>query len=217
MCSTGAFPLYSCGLLPLERQMGHTKVPTFSTQNRKKNKMHPNVVKASSGDSEFGAGGPSIVDANMIVLRKRMNDLNMQERNYEPPEEWMEWEKKVYPAYHSTICHAIGLLQNYLMNTRPSFAIATLSLMSLSVAASGRVIAAASELRRSEKLKRFVSYKQSKVNGRYLPLRRYFPDVFQGQDKSFFQSARQVLRALCVLLEMRPYRGAGIYVCGGVS
>eukprot|EP01018_Ginkgo_biloba_P027240 Gb_20326 [translate_table: standard] len=121
--------------------MGSAKVSTFSSQ--KKKKVTPNVVKASLADYEFGAGsvhafhgGPSIVDANITILRKRMNEVKMQERNYKPPEEWREWEKNVYPAYHSSICHAIGLLQSYLMNARPSVAVATLSLMSLSVAAS---------------------------------------------------------------------------------
>eukprot|EP01018_Ginkgo_biloba_P027261 Gb_16481 [translate_table: standard] len=136
MLPTGAFTSNSCGLLPLQKQMVSAKVSTFSSQIQKKKKMPPNMVKASSADYGFGAGSPNIVDANMTILRKRMNEIKMQERNYKAPQEWMEWERKVYPAYHSSICHAIGLLQNYLMNVRPSFAVVTLSLMSLGLAAS---------------------------------------------------------------------------------
>lgn len=47
----------------------------------------------------------------------------MQERNYEPPKNWMEWEKKYYTNYESDVCEVVGMLQSILMNTRPCVAI----------------------------------------------------------------------------------------------
>lgn len=85
------------------------------------------------------------MDANMSLLRRQINHLKLQEeeRNSgrvsygeELESEWMEWEKKLYPAYHFKVCETMGLLQSYLMNTRPSVALASLSLTVLVVAAS---------------------------------------------------------------------------------
>lgn len=107
-----------------------------------------NVVRASSS-AEYdsgGEGGRSIVDANMSLLRRRINQLKLQEEERnggrDPAEEeyleskWMEWEKKLYPVYHFKVCEMMGLLQSYLMNTRPSVALASLSFTVLIVAAS---------------------------------------------------------------------------------
>ncbi|KAI9170280.1 hypothetical protein LWI28_025485 [Acer negundo] len=74
-----------------------------------------------------------VVDENMIVLRKRMHEMKMVERNYEPPAEWMEWEKRYYTSYDSIICEVMGVLQSCLMNTRPSMALGMLALVLLSV------------------------------------------------------------------------------------
>lgn len=81
-----------------------------------------------------------LVDANMIVLRKRIHERKMIERNYEPPEDWMEWEKRYYTSYDSIICDVLGVLQTLLMNTRPSLALGLLVLISLSVPTSAAVI-----------------------------------------------------------------------------
>ncbi|KAK2635342.1 hypothetical protein Ddye_030134 [Dipteronia dyeriana] len=74
-----------------------------------------------------------VVDENMIVLRKRIHEMKMVERNYEPPAEWMEWEKRYYTSYDSIICEVMGVLQSCLMNTRPSLALGMLALVLLSV------------------------------------------------------------------------------------
>ena len=73
------------------------------------------------------------VDEEMIVLRKRIHEMRMIERNYEPPLEWMDWEKRYYAHYDSDICEAVGLLQNLLMSSRPSLAIGMAALVALSV------------------------------------------------------------------------------------
>lgn len=121
-----------------------------------KQSLRPKVVRASSSpEYESGSGGGrSIVDANMPLLRKRINKLKIQEEERKgdrpaPPEEeleseWMEWEKKLYPTYHFKVCEMIGLLHNYLIETRPSVALATLSLNVFVAAASVLVLLVAS-------------------------------------------------------------------------
>lgn len=122
-----------------------------SAAQRKQLLSLPKVVRGSSSpEYESGSGGGrSIVDANMPLLRKRIKKLKIQEeernRDRAPPEEeleseWMEWEKKLYPTYHFKVCEMIGLLHSYLMNTRPSVALATLSLTVFFAAASVLVL-----------------------------------------------------------------------------
>ncbi|KAI9075079.1 hypothetical protein K1719_042977 [Acacia pycnantha] len=64
--------------------------------------------------------GESTVGENMIVLRKRIHEMKMIEKNYESSVDWMDWEKCYYTSYDSMICDALGVLQTQLMNTRPS-------------------------------------------------------------------------------------------------
>ncbi|KAL6007439.1 hypothetical protein ACLOJK_032936 [Asimina triloba] len=89
---------------------------------------------AMSGEHDQGFGGRMrIVDESMIVLRRRMHEMEMMERNYEPPAGWMEWEKRYYTCYDSHVCHVVGLLQAMLMNTRPSLGIGFVVLTALSL------------------------------------------------------------------------------------
>ncbi|CAO2825360.1 unnamed protein product [Amaranthus hypochondriacus] len=74
-----------------------------------------------------------IVDENMLVLRKRIHEMKMVERNYEPPKEWMEWEKQIYTQYDEYIVMVLGLIQAQLMETRPSVALGALALLTLCV------------------------------------------------------------------------------------
>lgn len=83
--------------------------------------------------SEADHGSGRLVDENMIVLRKRIHETKMIERNYEPPAEWMDWEKSFYTSYDSVICEAMGILQSRLMDTRPSLALGLIALVTLSV------------------------------------------------------------------------------------
>ncbi|EHA8591150.1 hypothetical protein COCNU_scaffold034767G000010 [Cocos nucifera] len=93
--------------------------------------------KRDTYGSDFGGG---LVDENMIVLRKRIHEMKMAERNYEPPSDWMEWEKRYYTSYDSDVCQVLGLLQALLMNTRPSLAFGMMILVMLSVPASAILI-----------------------------------------------------------------------------
>ncbi|KAL3336844.1 hypothetical protein AABB24_029494 [Solanum stoloniferum] len=81
-----------------------------------------------------------IVDENLIILRKRIHEMKMIERNYEPPSDWMNWEKSIYANYDANICQALGLLQSQLMDTRPSLVLGMAALIGLSVPTSTIVI-----------------------------------------------------------------------------
>nr|XP_027095553.1 uncharacterized protein LOC113715525 [Coffea arabica] len=87
--------------------------------------------EADHHDQNYSSG--RMVDENMIVLRKRIHETKMIERNYEPPSEWMDWEKKYYTSYDSMICEVMGFLQSHLMDTRPSLALGMIALVGLSV------------------------------------------------------------------------------------
>uniref|UniRef100_A0A803M481 Uncharacterized protein n=1 Tax=Chenopodium quinoa TaxID=63459 RepID=A0A803M481_CHEQI len=59
--------------------------------------------------------------------------MKVVERNYEPPKEWLVWEKQMYAQYDEYICAILGVVQTQLMNTRPSVALGALALLTLSV------------------------------------------------------------------------------------
>ena len=111
----------------------------FSPMTFKKKTMSVSAAASSGKDHYYGGG--RLVDENMIVLRKRIHEMKMVERNYEPPSHWMDWEKRFYSSYDSVICESVGLLQSFLMNSRPTVAIATLLLLIVSVPVSSSVLA----------------------------------------------------------------------------
>ncbi|KAJ0043456.1 hypothetical protein Pint_18670 [Pistacia integerrima] len=81
-----------------------------------------------------------LVDENMIVLRMRIQEKKLLEGNYEPPSNWMEWEKKYFVDYNQDVCEAIGLLQSYLMNIRPGLTLGPIGVLAMSVAISTGVL-----------------------------------------------------------------------------
>ncbi|KAJ0100128.1 hypothetical protein Patl1_21356 [Pistacia atlantica] len=118
------------------------------SQNRKfgQVKVRPTGVQVSakagrdSCDSNYRRQG-QLVDESMIVLRKRIHEMKMIERNYEPPAEWMAWEKRYYTCYDELICQGVGFLQSYLMNCRPSLALGLVAVVAMSVPASSFLVA----------------------------------------------------------------------------
>ncbi|KAK9271657.1 hypothetical protein L1049_002020 [Liquidambar formosana] len=80
------------------------------------------------------------VDESMIVLRMRIWEMKMLNTSHAPPSNWMEWEKRYYSRYGSDVCEAMGLLQSYLMKTRPSLALGMVALIVLSVPISTMVV-----------------------------------------------------------------------------
>lgn len=101
--------------------------------SKKMKRVSNHVIRAanSGSDRQFDSGSWSIVDANMIVLRKRISEMKAQEENYELQVEWMQWERNLYPSHQSNVLHAIGWLQFSLINARPSVGLAVLALTTL--------------------------------------------------------------------------------------
>ncbi|TQD89647.1 hypothetical protein C1H46_024782 [Malus baccata] len=97
------------------------------------------VIVAAARDNREGPWR-SVVDESLIVLRKRIHEMKMVERNFEPPQEWMHWEKQCYASYDNHVCNMVGCLQSCLMNSRPSVALSVLLLVAFSVPASTAMI-----------------------------------------------------------------------------
>ncbi|KAH9306960.1 hypothetical protein KI387_011364, partial [Taxus chinensis] len=118
----------SCGLAPLQRKL--QKPNSAHIRRNMKNKKRRVGVKASISDE---SERPNMADEDMLVLRKRIHQMRMEEINYIPPQHWMEWEKKWHPTYGSDVCSSLVWLQSMLLNTRPAVAMALLALVSFSV------------------------------------------------------------------------------------
>ncbi|KAJ3694394.1 hypothetical protein LUZ60_009874 [Juncus effusus] len=73
------------------------------------------------------------IDESMLLLRKRIHDTKLAERNYEAPSDWSEWEKKYYIKYGLDVCELMGFLQAFFINTRPSLGLGLMGLLLISV------------------------------------------------------------------------------------
>lgn len=62
------------------------------------------------------------------------------ERSYEPPADWMQWEKQYYAHYDEILSKLVGILQNQLMSTRPSLPLGMLFLALMSVPTSTTIV-----------------------------------------------------------------------------
>ena len=109
-----------------------TSLPSSSAKASYRKKPVRRVVAASRGPGDRDYRG-KLVDESIIVLRMRIREVKMLETSKSPPSNWMEWEKRYYEHYNEDVCQAVGLLQSYLMNIRPSLALGFLGLISLSV------------------------------------------------------------------------------------
>lgn len=87
-------------------------------------------------DSRYFGDSRKLVDESMITLRKRMHEMKQAERNYEPPTEWMDWEKRYHMQYGTDVFELMGILQGLLINTRPSMALGIMGLFIISVSTS---------------------------------------------------------------------------------
>ncbi|KAH7533879.1 hypothetical protein FEM48_Zijuj04G0178500 [Ziziphus jujuba var. spinosa] len=96
-------------------------------------------IRPLSNAGKTFSGGRQ-VDESMIVLRRRIHEMKVLERNYEPPEEWMGWEKQCYGHYDEYVCKLVGVLQSFPLNSRPSLALCMLLLITMSVPASAVMI-----------------------------------------------------------------------------
>ncbi|XP_031477700.1 uncharacterized protein LOC116248840 [Nymphaea colorata] len=97
-------------------------------------------IIAASRDADNGKFGGRIVDENMFVLRRRIHEMKMVERNYESPAGGADWEKKYHVAYASQVCEGVGLLQRFLISTRPSVGVGMLAMVGLSLPTAASVV-----------------------------------------------------------------------------
>ncbi|CAN4083148.1 unnamed protein product [Withania somnifera] len=94
----------------------------------------PRGVVNARFDQHNRGGSSKIVDENMIVLRMRIKEMKVLETGKSgAPSNWMGWEKEYFEHYNEDVYEAIGLLQMYLMETRPALALGMLGLICLSV------------------------------------------------------------------------------------
>ncbi|KAJ4829353.1 hypothetical protein Tsubulata_024232 [Turnera subulata] len=119
----------SSSTLPFSPFSSHPKTKLINPQKRRAF-VAICAARREAHDQNYSG---RIVDEDMIVLRKRIHEMKIVERNYEPPADWMEWEKHYFASYDSMICGMMGVLQSQLMNTRPSVALGIIALISLSV------------------------------------------------------------------------------------
>ncbi|GLU04661.1 hypothetical protein SLE2022_217990 [Rubroshorea leprosula] len=113
---------------------------TTTVSSRHRRSAISTKIFAAKKEARGRDSGGRIVDESMIVLRKRIHEMKMIERNYEPPADWMDWEKRFYTSYDSMICEIMGVLQSQLMNTRPSVALGVMALIALSLPISATVV-----------------------------------------------------------------------------
>lgn len=119
---------------PLFHQFSSTK----SKDSNCKKSFSSVPIMASKRENNFGG---KLVDESMIILRKRIHEMNMIENNYEAPSNWMEWEKSCYSTnYDSIICETMRILQTKLMNTRPSVAFGAMAFVAISVPVSSFLV-----------------------------------------------------------------------------
>ncbi|CAN0913767.1 hypothetical protein LINGRAHAP2_LOCUS28137 [Linum grandiflorum] len=99
------------------------------------------AIRRDNDEPSYGGSKGHVVDEGMIVLRKRIGEMKMAERSYEPPEEWAEWEKQNYAVYGDLVCKSLGVMQRSLMGTRPTFALGALVLLAACVPVSTYAVA----------------------------------------------------------------------------
>ncbi|WCJ33227.1 hypothetical protein M5689_014602 [Euphorbia peplus] len=108
--------------------------PSFISSTRPHTTRVFAAARRRRGEEESDEyNGGRLVDMNMIVLRKRIHEIKMVERNYEPPSDWSDWEKQYFSTYDSLICDFMGLLQSELMDTRPFVALGMIVFVAFSV------------------------------------------------------------------------------------
>lgn len=117
--------------LPARQSITTDIHPTCTRHDRLARKV---FIKARNDDHVHHGSG-KLVDKNMIVLRMRIKEMKILESGHDqPPSNWMEWERNYFAThYNKDVLEAIGLLQSFLMNTRPSLALGMLAILALSL------------------------------------------------------------------------------------
>ncbi|XP_066313983.1 uncharacterized protein [Miscanthus floridulus] len=114
--------------------VANNKKPTASTSAR--------CASSRRDDAEFSCnnGGGRMVDEGMVVLRRRIHEMEAAERGWEPPQEWAAWEKEWYATYDADVCQLLGVLQAFLTSSRPGVGVGLVAVLVLAVPASAFVL-----------------------------------------------------------------------------
>lgn len=140
MEATCIFSSPSIPCLPCLISTKSLRIKKGSGEIQKRNMSKKVFATIRRDSNEWDCKRRHVVDENMIVLRKRIHEMKMIERNYEPPADWMDWEKQCYTSYDENICMLVGSLQSFLINTRPSLAIGMIMIITMSIPASTLMI-----------------------------------------------------------------------------
>lgn len=76
----------------------------------------------------------------MVVLRRRIHEMEAAERGWEPPQEWAAWEKEWYATYDADVCRLLAVLQAFLVGSRPGVGVGLVAVLALAVPASAFVL-----------------------------------------------------------------------------
>lgn len=134
-------------LRPSRSRPSPTPPPPPAVANKKPAASSVRCTSSRRDDAEFGCncngggGGGRLVDEGMVVLRRRIHEMEAAERGWDPPEEWAAWEKEWYATYDADVCQQlVGVLQAFLVNSRPGVGVGLVAVLMLAVPASAFVL-----------------------------------------------------------------------------
>lgn len=106
--------------------LGGLRKPLRCTRRRR-----AGIARASdmAEPESAGAGGSNVVDSNMMVLRKRIQHIRIQESIYDTPADWSEWERNAYSSYRADVCLLLSTMQSQLLTMRPGMALSIVSIL----------------------------------------------------------------------------------------
>ncbi|XP_038985595.1 uncharacterized protein LOC120111770 [Phoenix dactylifera] len=130
----------SCSLISFSAftsSFGSPLLQKTKLHHRKRSRLVGFSRKRDAYDRDSGG---RLVDENMIVLRKRIHEMKVADRNYEAPSEWMNWEKRCYASYGSDVSQLVGMVQAFLLNTRPGLAFGLAAIIAVAVPTSAVIV-----------------------------------------------------------------------------
>ncbi|XP_024378809.1 uncharacterized protein [Physcomitrium patens] len=125
MAGSLSLPSTPAGIRSTRFQLGDLKRPLKCRRQRV-------GIARASGTAEpesAGTGGPSLVDSNMMVLRKRIQSIRTQEGINDIPTDWAEWERSAYPNYRADVYLLLSTMQSQLLTLRPGTVVGIASVL----------------------------------------------------------------------------------------
>ncbi|RWW36152.1 hypothetical protein BHE74_00058848 [Ensete ventricosum] len=119
--SSPAPAAFSFGSSPLQRSKLYRK---------RRSALLVSACDKDANDHDFSG---RLVDENMAVLRERIHEMKVGGAKYEAPSEWMEWEKQYHKRYRLDVCELMGMVQRWLLSSRPCVGLACVAVVALSL------------------------------------------------------------------------------------